>query len=295
MNSDIKWVKLTRSEISQHMKDRGVVVSRNIVKKLLKKHRFVKRKILGKIRCGDYDDREKQFNIISEKIDQFKNSKNPIISMDTKKKEPLGRLVRPGKVYCSHAIEAYDHTNDNLITGQIVPHGIYDIKQNHAYINIGTTHETAEFLCDSLEYWWETIGKIDYHSASEILILCDAGGANSWRINVFKFELQKLSNKINIKIIICHYPPYASKWNPIEHRVFPHVTRAMEGVMLETHKQVQGLIEKTHIKTGLKVSASIIKKTYDIGRVVTKKMLETIPVIYDMNIPDLNYSICPQI
>lgn len=294
MNSDIKWVKLTQFEISQHMKDKGVEISRNIVKKLLKKHRFVKRKMQGKIRCGDFVDRDKQFEIINRKVDQFKSSANPVISMDTKKKEPLGRLFRQGKVYCSRAIEAYDHTNDSLIKGQIVPHGIYDIKKNQAYINIGTTHETAEFLCDSLKYWWQYKGKIDYPLTKEILILCDSGGANSWRINVFKFELQRLSNKLNIKLIVCHYPPYASKWNPIEHRVFPHVTRAMEGILLETHEQVQTLIEKTYTKTGLKVTASIIKKAYNIGRVITKKMLESIPVVYDMEIPGLNYSVCPQ-
>lgn len=294
MNSDIKWVKLTRDEISQHMKNKGVMVSRNIVRKLLKKHKFVKRKMLGKIRCGDFVDREKQFEIINKKVDQFKNSANAVISMDTKRKEPLGRLFRQGKVYCSRAIEAHDHSNDSLIKGQIVPHGIYDVKQNQAYINIGVTHETAEFLCDSLKHWWETNGKINYPSAKEILILCDAGGANSWRIHVFKFELQKICNLLKVKIVICHYPPYASKWNPIEHRVFPHVTRAMEGVMLETHEQVQGLIEKTHTKTGLKVTASILDKIYNIGRVVSKKVLDLINITYDAEVPGLNYSVCPQ-
>ena len=294
MNSDIRWVKLTRYEITKHMKNNGIKVSRNIVRKMLKKYKFVKRKMLGKIRCGDFADRNKQFEIINNKINKFKSSTNPIISMDTKKKEPLGRLFRQGKVYCNRAIEVHDHTNDNLIVGQIVPHGIYDIKLNQAHINIGTTHETAEFLCDSLQYWWETKGKIDYPLATEILILCDAGGANSWRINVFKFELQRLCNLLKVKIVICHYPPYASKWNPIEHRVFPHVTRAMEGVMLETHEQAHNLITQAHTKTGLIVTANIINKIYNIGRVVSKQLLELINIIYDTEVPGLNYSVCPQ-
>lgn len=294
MNSDIRWVKLTRCEIAKHMKDKGAAVSRNIVRKLLKKHGFVKRKMQGKIRCGDFAERDKQFSILNAKVNQFKKSDNPVISMDTKRKEPLGQLFRPGKVYCNRAIEVHDHTNDNLINGKVIPHGIYDIKQNEAHINIGTSHETAEFLCDSLQNWWETKGKIDYPNATEILILCDAGGANSWRIHVFKLEMQRLSNMLKIKIVICHYPPYASKWNPIEHRVFPHVTRAMDGIMLHTHEQVKNLIAKTRTKTGLKVTTNIIDKVYKLGRVVSKKLLELINITYDVEVPGLNYSVLPQ-
>lgn len=295
MNSDIRWVKLTQCEVAQYMENIGITVSRNIIRKLLQKHKFVKRKMQGKIRCGDFIDRDKQFDILNKKVDQFKKSMNPVISMDTKRKEPLGRLFRPGKVYCNRAIEVHDHTNDSLIDGQIIPHGIYDIKQNEAYINIGTTHETAEFLCDSLQIGWENKGKIDYPMATEILILCDAGGANSWRIHVFKLELQRLCNLLKIKIIICHYPPYASKWNPIEHRVFPHVTRAMEGITLHTHEQVKSLIEKTHTKTGLRVTARVVDKVYKLGRVVSKKLVELINITYDAEVSGLNYTVCPQI
>jgi hypothetical protein len=275
------------------MKIEGIAISRNIVKKLLKKHKFVKRKILSKTRTGDFPERNEQFEIIQEKLRHYKDSNTPIISMDTKKKEPLGRLYRNGKVYCTKAQEAYDHNNDSVITGSIVPHGLYDIKKNKAYINIGTTNETAEFLCDSIKNWWENHGKICYPLANEIFILCDAGGANSWRIYVFKVELQKLSNLLNMKIIICHYPPYASKWNPIEHRVFPHVTRAMEGVMLESHEQTSKLIEKTSTKTGLQVVVDIIDKMYKLGLRTAKKALDSLNITYGEKIPGLNYSICP--
>ena len=137
---------------------------------------------------------------------------------------------------------------------------MYDMKQNKAFISIGTNHGTAKFICDALQSWWKNQGKVEYPDADEILIFCDAGGANSWRIYVFKVELQKICNAMNIKITICHYPPYASKWNPIEHKVFPHVSRAMEGEILKTHEQVRNLIEQTKTKTGLKVTANIIAK-----------------------------------
>lgn len=293
MNEEIRWIKLTLQETADQMKKEGISISRNIVKKLLKKHKFVKRKMLGKISSGNFDERNQQFDIIHAQLEQLKDSHNPIISMDTKKKESLGRLYRPGKVYCTKAIEVYDHNNDSLIKGTIVPHGIYDLRKNKAYINIGTTHETAEFLCDSLKNWWENYGKEVYPDATEILIFCDAGGANSWRIYVFKLELQKLCNALNMKITICHYPPYTSKWNPIEHRVFPHITRSMEGLMLETHEQVQALMEKTTTKTGLHVTANIINKLYKLGRVVSKKMIDHINIKYGDILPGLNYSISP--
>ena len=293
MNENIKWVKLTRQEIANFMKNHGVLVSRNIVKRLLKKHKFVKRKMLGKIRCGEFADRDKQFEIIQTKLSNFRQSRNPVISMDTKSKEPLGKVFRRGKVYGTRAIEVYDHTNDSLIKGKIVPHGIYDLKKNVAHINIGTTHETSVFLCDSLKRWWLEQGKINYPEADEILIFCDAGGANSWRIYAFKIGLQKLCDEIDIKITICHYPPYASKWNPIEHRVFPHVTRAMEGIVLETHEQAKQLIEKTRTKTGLKVTANIIEKTYKTGIKTAKKLLDYINIKYDEEVPGLNYSVSP--
>lgn len=293
MNENIKWVKLTRQEIAGFMEELGIKISRNIVKRLLKKHKFVKRKMLRKLHCGEFIDRDKQFKIIQTKLNNFQQSKNPVISMDTKSKEPLGRIFRQGRVYGNRAIEVYDHTNDSLTTGILVPHGIYDIKRNTAHINIGTTHETSVFLCDSLKQWWLEQGKTNYPDANELLIFCDAGGANSWRIYAFKIGLQKLCDEICMKITICHYPPYASKWNPIEHRVFPHVTRAMEGVMLNTHEQAKELIEKTKTKSGLKVTASIVNKVYKTGVVMAKKLLDNVNIKYDEEVPDLNYSINP--
>lgn len=217
MNPTIRWVKLTRAEISEQMKQLGVSVSRNIVRKLMKKHRLVKRKMQRKRSTGKSADREQQFkNIIAEK-EKFMNSDNPIISVDTKKKELVGgNLHRDGSVYCTQAIEVSDHDYTHLADVKIAPHGIYDTKLNKAHINIGLSSETAEFICDSLKHWWFSIGKNDYPEAKEILMFCDSGGANSYRHHIFKSEVQKLVNEINIPVKIVHYPPYTSKWNPIE-------------------------------------------------------------------------------
>jgi len=259
MNEEIKWIKLTRHEISVAMKKLGASVSRNIVKKLLKKHGFVKRKIQRKKATGQFADRDKQFANIKKAKAMFMDSENPILSIDTKKKEEIGNLHRNGEVYCTRALESYDHDYVHLSKGTIVPHGIYDIKRNESLINIGIKQETAEFICDSIKVWWKRCGEKYYPNATEILIYCDAGGANSYRHHVFKLALQKLANHISLPIRICHYPPYASKLNPIEHRVFPHVTRAMAGVKLNSIEEAKELIKNTKTKKGLKVLVNTTK------------------------------------
>jgi len=190
MNANIRWVKLSRAEISEKMALFDVKISRKIVKKLLKKHHFVKREMQRKRSTGKSADREQQFkNIISAK-EKFMNSDNPIISVDTKKKEQVGgNLHRDGSVYCTQAIEVSDHDYAHLADLKIAPHGIYDMKQNEAYVNIGISCETAEFICDSLKGWWLKKRKNDYPNANEILMFCDSGGANSYRHHIFKAEV----------------------------------------------------------------------------------------------------------
>ena len=167
---------------------------------------------------GKSDVREEQFKNITREKEAYMKSNNPVISMDTKKKELIGgNLHRSGSVYGTQAIEVSDHDYPYLADVKISPHGIYDIKQNKAYVNIGVSSETAEFICDSLENWWLNHGKCDYPKSDEILIFCDAGGANSYRHHIFKIELQNLANRINMNLKLVHYPPYTSKWNPIEH------------------------------------------------------------------------------
>ena len=296
MDAKIRWVKLSRSEISEKMASFEIKVSRKIVKILLKKHNFVKRKMQRKKSTGKSLDREQQFkNILSEK-EKFMNSDNPIISIDTKKKEQVGgNLHRAGSVYCTQAIEVSDHDYSHLADLKIAPHGIYDIKQNKAHVNIGISSETAEFICDSLKNWWLNNGKTDYPKANEMLVFCDAGGANSYRHHIFKVELQQLANEINMPLKIMHYPPYTSKWNPIEHRVFPHVTRALEGVPLNTVAEAKCKIESAKTKTGLTVTADIIQKTYETGKKVAKDFIKNIKIKFGDSVPQLNYTISPMV
>lgn len=294
MDEKIRWLKLTRAEISEKMESLGMNISRNIVRKLMKKHHFVKRKMQRKRSIGKSANREEQFNNIAREKAKFMSSNNPVISIDTKKKESIGgNLHRDGSIYCTQALEAADHDYSHLSELKIAPHGIFDMKQNKAYINIGVSAETAEFIGDSLKNWWENHGKNAYQKADEILIFCDAGGANSYRHHIFKVALQKLANEINMALNIVHYPPYTSKWNPIEHRVFPHITRAMEGAPLDTVDDAKNKMASAKTKTGLTVVADVIQKTYEKGKKVSRDYMHHLKIKFADSLPKLNYTILP--
>lgn len=239
---------------------------------------------------GTFADRDLQFNIICELVLAM-HLNSPIISIDCKKKEVLGKLYRTGKSYATGEIEAYDHDYDHLSEGKVIPHGIYDLQRNEGYITIGTSHETAEFITDNLEWWWENYGINQYPDAENILIFCDAGGGNSYRHHVFKKKLLELTDKIGKNLVICHYPPYTSKWNPIEHRLFSHVHLAMQGILFDSYETVKLLIDKTTTKTGLKVVSRIVSKEYAIGEKTDPKDVEYNRIQTNKRLPKLSYRI----
>ena len=168
------------------------------------------------------------------------------------------------------------------------------MKNNKAYMVLGTSYDTSEFACDCIKYWWLNYGKYDYPTADSILIRCDCGGSNGYRHYIFKKELQRLSNEIGLEIRIAHYPPYTSKYNPIEHRVFPHITRACQGAVFSSINLVKDLIERAKTKTGLKVFAHIIDKVYEKGKKVSDDFKKNMSVIFDDCLPKLNYRVIPQ-
>lgn len=294
MNETIKWTYLTHEEIVEKLAEQGIHVSVFMVRILLKIHNFKKRKMRKSKTIKSVKCRDQQFQNIHQKIEYFNHLRQPVTSIDTKKKEPLGNLYRPGNVYCSRALEVYDHDFGSLQTGQIVPHGIYDLFRNEALINLGTSKDTAAFVHDSLLNWWQTYGQIHYPKAHSWLILCDGGGSNNCRHYVFKEAIQKLANTTGIIIHIAHYPAYCSKYNLIEHRVFPHVTKALDGIPLDTVQTVKELIEnRAKTKTGLKVAAQIIDKVYLTGIKASQEFVENMPIIFDEILPKWNYKAVP--
>jgi hypothetical protein len=191
-------------------------------------------------------------------------------------------------------VEVFDHDFPTLAEGVGIPHTLYDIERNEAYVTIGTSRDTSEFACDSIRHWWYSYGIKHYADATSILMLMDGGGSNSSRHYIFKQDLQALVDELGIEIRIAHYPPYTSKWNPIEHRVFPHITRSLQGIILKTHKLMKELIEKTTTKTGLKVVANIINKVYQTGRKVAKDFKKSMQIIFDKKLRLWNYTAVPK-
>lgn len=294
MDETVRWTNLRPWEIAQRLLDRyELEVSRTVVRKLLHKHHYRRRKALKKQTLKTVPHRNEQFENIARLIAAYEKTGNPIMSMDTKKKEYLGNFYRDGHLYTLEQLLTYDHDFTSLAQGVIIPHGLYDLKQNIGYIHLGTSKETSEFACDCLRNWWYQCGRYDYPHATSILLLCDGGGSNSSRHYIFKQDLQKLVDEIGIEIRIAHYPPYTSKYNPIEHRLFPHVTRACQGVIFTSIELVKELIEKTRTSTGLKVTVQIIDKVYETARQVADDFKETMKIVFDDFLPQWNYTAVP--
>jgi hypothetical protein len=293
MNEEIKWTNLTHKQLIEKLKFEGIFVGKSIVKKLLKKHGYVKRKAQKKESIGSCKNRNEQFEKIAMLKALYESNGNPVVSVDTKKKEFIGNLYRDGKLYCTEVIKVFDHDFPHLADGIVIPHAIYDLKNNSAFVNIGISKDTSEFACDSIKLWWNNQGRFEYPSATSILMLADCGGSNSSRHYIFKEDLQKLVDEIGIEIRVAHYPPYTSKWNPVEHRLFPHITRVLEGVIFKSHELVKELIEQTTTKGGLKVTANIIKKVYETGRKYSADFKETMRIIFDKFLGQWNYRAIP--
>jgi hypothetical protein len=294
MDETVRWTNLRPWEIVKRLMERyELEVSRTVVRKLLQKHHYRRRKALKKHTLKTVPQRNEQFENIARLIADYEKAGNPVMSMDTKKKEYLGNFYRDGHLYTLEQLLTYDHDFTSLAQGVVIPHGLYDLKQNHGYIHLGTSKETSEFACDCLRNWWYQHGCYDYPHATAILLLCDGGGSNSSRHYIFKQDLQKLVDEIGIEIRIAHYPPYTSKYNPIEHRLFPHVTRACQGVIFTSIELVKELIEKTRTLTGLKVTVHIIDKVYETGRKVADDFKETLRIVFDEFLPQWNYTAVP--
>jgi hypothetical protein len=294
MDEKVIWTDLTPPEIAKKLEqDHQVKVSKSVVNKLLKKHNYRRRKAQKKKTMKSVAHRNEQFTNIKALVAEFRANGNPIISFDTKKKENLGNFYRAGHLYTKEELHAYDHDFSSFAEGVIIPHGIYDLQHNLGYIHIGISKDTSQFACDCLRSWWLDHGRFLYPNATAILALCDGGGSNGSRHYIFKEDLQQLADELGIEIRIAHYPPYCSKYNPIEHRLFPHVTRACQGVLFTSVNLVKKLIEKTTTRKGLKVFVKIIETIYQTGRKVADNFKQTMRIVRDDFLPAWNYRAIP--
>jgi transposase len=294
MDEKVVWTDLTPDEILKLLeREHRVKVSKSVINKLLKKHNYRRRKAQKKKTMKTVAHRDEQFRNIKALVAEFKVRGDPIISFDSKKKEYLGNFYRAGHLYTREALHVFDHDFNTFAEGVILPHGIYDLQHNIGYIHIGTSKDTSQFACDCLRSWWLQYGRKIYPNATVILALCDGGGSNGSRHYIFKEDLQELADELGIEIRIAHYPPYCSKYNPIEHRLFPHVTRACQGVLFTSINLVKELIEKTKTSKGLKVFVEVIQTIYQTGRKVAEDFKQTMRIVFDDFLPAWNYRAIP--
>ena len=266
MRGDIKWTNLSRRQIAERMGALGTPVSRDVVSQLLRQHGYRRRKAQKKKTMGHHRDRNAQFEKIARLRKKYLKAGLPVISIDTKKKELLGDFYREGRIDAQATIETNDHDFSSTGSGVVIPHGVYDVGRNRGFLHLNTSHDTSELACDSIAAWWDEHGRSEYPGAKKILVLCDGGGSNSATRYVFKEELQKLALRLGVEIRVAHYPPYCSKYNPIEHRLFPHVTRACRGVIFRTLETARYYMAKASTQAGLTVTATMLEKVYETRR-----------------------------
>lgn len=295
MREGVLWTNLSLRALSRRLVEMGTPASRRTIRRLLRQRKLGRRTARKKKTMGHHPDRNAQFENIARLRQEYQAANDPVISIDTKKKELLGNFHRAGLTYTQQTVETFDHDFGSAGQGKLIPHGIYDVAREHAAIHLNTSHDTGELCCDSIALWWEEHGRAAYPQASRLLILCDGGGSNSATQYLFKEDLQRLADRLHLELRVAHYPPYCSKHNPIEHRVFPHVTRACQGVIFHTVEIAQQFIERAKTSTGLRVSVGILNKVYKTGRKYAEGFKENLKIVFDDYLPKWNYRALPQL
>lgn len=293
---EIRFTDLTPTRLEERLADLGTPACDDTIREWMDDHDLRLRKIRKVIAGGESPDRDAQFQNIAQLIEQYEQKGDPYFFVDTKAKEFQGQLFRKGRVRCSRAFAAFDHDFPTWAEGVIIPHGIYDRVRNRGHLNLGLSHDTTQFACDSLQWYWNRIGQRAYPEAQSILLLFDCGGSNSAAKYIFKHDLQAVVNAIGIEIRVAHYPSYCSKYNPIERRFFPHVTRACTGLLFDTLQRAVDLMRKASTSTGLRTTVNVIRHLYETGRTATQTMIDTIrnTVKFHDLLPKWNYTLTPQ-
>lgn len=295
--SPLLWTCKSTTKIAEELQSMGHRVSQRTVCDLLSELGYSLQSNKKTKEGANHPDRNAQFLYISESVKKFLKKGQPVISVDTKKKELIGDFKNNGREWCKKGepIEVNIHDFVDRELGKVVPYGIYDILTNRGWVNVGINHDTAEFAVESIRRWWYEMGVPLYSTATDILITADCGGSNGSRVRLWKFELQKLANELGIVVHVHHFPPGTSKWNKIEHRMFSHITQNWRGRPLRSREVVINLITNTRTKTGsLEVKAVLDENKYETGIKVTDEEFNSIMIGTSEFHGEWNYWINPK-
>ena len=294
--SPLRWTCKSIRRLAEELTHKGHKTSHRMVAELLHEMGYslqANRKVLE---GSSHPDRNAQFEHLNGAVQLQLALGEPVISVDTKKKELVGLFKNGGKELRPKGKPEAVRVHDFLIPelGRVSPYGVYDLGKNEAWVSVGTDHDTSAFAVASIRRWWETMGKPLYPRATRLLITADAGGSNGYQVRLWKLELQKLADETGLEIAVCHFPPGTSKWNKIEHRLFSAISQNWRGKPLVSHEAIVNLIAATTTRTGLKVRAALDQKPYPPGVKVKDAEMETLHLRADTFHPEWNYSLLPR-
>lgn len=294
--SPLRWTCKSVRKLAQELQAQGHQTSHRMVAELLHDMGYSLQANQKTLEGTDHPDRNAQFEHLNGVVQQQLWAGEPVISVDTKKKELVGPFKNGGRELRPKGAPEQVRVHDFLIRelGRVSPYGVYDMAQNEAWVSVGVDHDTAAFAVESIRRWWRSMGYPLYPNATRLLITADAGGSNGYRLRLWKLELQKLADETGLEIAVCHFPPGTSKWNKIEHRLFSAITQNWRGKPLASHEVVVNLIGATTTTTGLRVRSELDTNQYPAGRVVSNKELDAVHLCRDPFHGDWNYFLLPR-
>jgi DDE family transposase len=294
--SPLRWTCKSRAKLAAALCASGWQVSSTTVGRLLNALGYSLQSVRKSREGTSHPDRNAQFEQINATADRCLRRGQPVISVDTKKKELVGDFKNGGREWQpkdgpEHAL-VHDFPQDAL--GKAIPYGVYDMGRNEALVNVGRDHDTPAFAVASIRHWWKTMGRVAYPGATELFITADAGGSNGYRSRAWKLELQRFADETSLRVRVSHFPPGTSKWNKIEHRLFCHITQNWRGKPLRTFETIVDLIGNTRTAAGLRVKAKLDKRTYQTGVTVTKAQMSSLSLRAHSFHGEWNYSLQPR-